>query len=287
MHPYGPEEAKCSDYEQRPTIEAITQAINLTDEVEELIHVGQSRIGFVALKNPDFGPFLPGGTFKAFIDDDGLRFQLPCCQWNDEHQHIDIFSPEDWNRPYRAHRIPSIRNIRVELQGSTRWSNSANPLRDLMRTMDAIREGIGYTSTPLHDHRSTQSFGRLPRWPVGHSSSRRPRYYALDGHIPVPCCDIHDIEAWGRWFEQADRLVGSNVVRGIWVSTIFLGIDHNFAGEGDPILFQTTASNEELEISEWRYSTWEQAARGHQTIVNGIWEGLSIDEAAQRLESQA
>ena len=282
MHPYGPEQAKCPDHEQRPDVEAITQAINLTDEVEELICVDGSHTGCVTLRDSSFGASLPDGMFKAFIDDDGLRFQLPCCQWNERYQHIDVFAPEGWNRPYRTHRIPSTLNIRVELQGSTHWPDSANPMRDLMATMETLRERLGHISSPLDRHWSAQPSRHLPRGVVGYPSSQRPRYYTLNGHTPVPC---YDVQAWGRWFEQADRWVGSTAVRGFRVSTIFLGLDHSFSGEGDPILFQTTVSSEEREVAEWRYSTWEQAARGHRTIVNGLFQGLSVDDIAEQMET--
>lgn len=51
-----------------------------------------------------------------------------------------------------------------------------------------------------------------------------------------------------------------------WVSTVWLGLDHNF-GEGPPLIFETMVFKEgdagELE----RYSTQEEALRGHKKLL--------------------
>ena len=60
--------------------------------------------------------------------------------------------------------------------------------------------------------------------------------YILDGKIPVPCDNIIE---WGRWYEKADRHVGSNLINGARISTVFLGMDHNWNEGGEPILFET------------------------------------------------
>lgn len=49
--------------------------------------------------------------------------------------------------------------------------------------------------------------------------------YILDGHNPVPC---EDTLQWGRWMEKQDRIVGLTTIGDYSVSTVFLGLDHNF-----------------------------------------------------------
>jgi hypothetical protein len=103
------------------------------------------------------------------------------------------------------------------------------------------------------------------------------RNYILDdAHNIVQCVDPL---VFGTWFGDADsRRVGSTsfVVRrglrrcGVWVSTVFLVIDHNFSGEGDPVLFETLVSvNGESDVVA-RYCTWDQAEVGHNDIVRAI-----------------
>ena len=91
--------------------------------------------------------------------------------------------------------------------------------------------------------------------------------YILDGQTPVPCDDIME---WGRWFEQRDvRRVGYDTVGVYSVSTVFLGIDHAF-GSGAPLLFETMVFPNGDDTDDWgteRYTTWEQAATGHQAMI--------------------
>lgn len=51
-------------------------------------------------------------------------------------------------------------------------------------------------------------------------------------------CD--DIIEWGRFFEDFDnRRIARDEIGEILVSTVFLGMDHRFLGEGPPILYET------------------------------------------------
>lgn len=95
--------------------------------------------------------------------------------------------------------------------------------------------------------------------------------YILKGKKPIP---EPDVLKWGKWFEtsQEDRIVKQQTLKnGNWVSTVFLGLDHNFSGIGKPILFETMVfSSKELgEGSDDtnRYETWEEAEKGHKTMV--------------------
>jgi hypothetical protein len=60
--------------------------------------------------------------------------------------------------------------------------------------------------------------------------------YILDGQIPIP---VGDLVEWAQWFEKADRHVAQDVIEGIRISTVFLGLDHSFGRTPYPILFET------------------------------------------------
>ena len=62
--------------------------------------------------------------------------------------------------------------------------------------------------------------------------------YILKGKKIVECTDLLE---WGRWFEEPkNRIVKQETLdNDLWVSTIFLGLDHNYSGKGAPILFET------------------------------------------------
>lgn len=89
-------------------------------------------------------------------------------------------------------------------------------------------------------------------------------YYILKDGVPVPC----DLMTWAKSFEEdrdANR-IGLYEDNGIRVSTVFLGLNHNF-GPGDPILFETMIFGGEHDEYQDRYCTLEQAMAGHAKAV--------------------
>jgi hypothetical protein len=95
----------------------------------------------------------------------------------------------------------------------------------------------------------------------------RPHLYRLDGQTPVAMED-DDLSEWGRWFGKGDRIVKREYVGPYHVSTVFLGIDHNFAMEGPPILFETMifCDGADLDYQD-RCSTWAEALEMHRRGV--------------------
>jgi hypothetical protein len=93
--------------------------------------------------------------------------------------------------------------------------------------------------------------------------------YKLDGKTPVPCEDIIE---WAMWYEKADTRVALDTVYGIRVSTIFLGLDHNFSMSGPPVLFETMVFFGESSYSAYqdRYCTYDEAEAGHRMVVDVI-----------------
>lgn len=56
------------------------------------------------------------------------------------------------------------------------------------------------------------------------------------------------------------------------ISTVWLGIDHNFSRTGPPVIFETMLFGPlaDLDLTDrdtWRYSTLEEAQAGHEQIV--------------------
>ena len=92
-------------------------------------------------------------------------------------------------------------------------------------------------------------------------------YYILDndGRTPLAVDDIHE---WGRWMQKADRKVALTKPRpNVEVSTVFLGLDHNFIPKGTPILFETMIFGGPLDEYQRRYRTWGEAKTGHERAV--------------------
>ena len=94
------------------------------------------------------------------------------------------------------------------------------------------------------------------------------KYILDDKNNVVPCNDLLE---WAAWFEanHSRRRVDFNQVGDYKISTVFLGLDHRFTGDGPPILFETMvfkgkdAGGEEQE----RCCTWDEAVEMHHKMV--------------------
>lgn len=97
------------------------------------------------------------------------------------------------------------------------------------------------------------------------------KHWMLDGHTPIATADPME---WAKWFEKAGdkRIVCQTQISvGVKVSTVFLGVDHNFLQQGPPILFETMVFSVGLnEEDTYRYTTWDEALAGHMAVVYGL-----------------
>lgn len=112
--------------------------------------------------------------------------------------------------------------------------------------------------------------------------------YILDaGGKPVP---EPDLLKWAGWFQNAERHVAKEKLGPVFISTVFLGIDHSFF-EGPPILWETmffcdgkqdgnaarcAGSREQSEamhadmrrelLTDWRNFTWRKFSNRKRRI---------------------
>ena len=85
-----------------------------------------------------------------------------------------------------------------------------------------------------------------------------------DGN-PVICEDVME---WALWFEKGKRIVQQDYLsKKHLVSTVFLGLDHNF-GEGEPLLYETMVFHNDSGGEATHYATREEALKGHNKILN-------------------
>lgn len=98
-------------------------------------------------------------------------------------------------------------------------------------------------------------------------------YYSRQG-------DLISFEEWAASLADLDaKRVGLDVVDGVEVSTVWLGIDHSF-GVGEPLIFETMLFCDDVDDSRHyactRYSTEAQARRGHEDAVNAVVHGDTV-----------
>ena len=68
------------------------------------------------------------------------------------------------------------------------------------------------------------------------------------------------------------------------VSTVFLGMDTNYSNKGLPVVFETMVFGGPHEQSQFRYTSYEAAERGHELIVKYITGRLYEDEFYKSIE---
>jgi len=95
----------------------------------------------------------------------------------------------------------------------------------------------------------------------------------LEGHevVRVGPLDPRSLAMWG---DPDSRRVAFDTIGDVDVSTVFLGIDHGHGGI--PLWFETMTFGPVGEHC-WRYTTWDEAERGHAAMVRQVREGLPLD----------
>jgi hypothetical protein len=98
--------------------------------------------------------------------------------------------------------------------------------------------------------------------------------YILVDNVPTKCEDPLE---WAKWMEahNADRIVKRTTFslegeEDILVSTVFLGLDHSFTGEGPALLYETMIFGGPLDQHTWRYATRAEALIGHDEAVTAV-----------------
>jgi len=104
-------------------------------------------------------------------------------------------------------------------------------------------------------------------------------YFILEGRKPVPCKDLSE---WASSISQQEsRRVGLTTIDDIEVSTVFMGLDHNYSNSGPPILFETMVFRGLNSGDCYRYRTWEEAEAGHAEVVSMIFKEVCLGLLAE------
>ena len=96
----------------------------------------------------------------------------------------------------------------------------------------------------------------------------KPMYYTLDENGDAVGTD--DVHQMSSLFEHPERRrVGWDDINGITVSTVFLAMDHNWSGDGPPVLWETMifGGTGEIEDYQERYTSRAAAVEGHARAV--------------------
>ena len=91
-------------------------------------------------------------------------------------------------------------------------------------------------------------------------------WYVLKDKRPVQCTDVV-----ARVDLNSDEYrVAFDDIGDVRISTVFLGLDHDYAGHGPSLLFETMIFGGRYEGYQTRYSTWIEAKVGHAQAVDRV-----------------
>lgn len=92
--------------------------------------------------------------------------------------------------------------------------------------------------------------------------------FILDGHQAVP---TESMSEWHKCFRNSKkRIVDKTQVGEIFVSTVFLGIDHGYGLNSEGLVFETMVFGPDVPHMTTRYRTWDEAEAGHKKIVEEV-----------------
>lgn len=100
---------------------------------------------------------------------------------------------------------------------------------------------------------------------------RKNYFFVIDAdHVVHP---VDTVEEWARAYDDDCRIVNQTGNDNIWVSTVFLGINHNwgFSEDTRPILFETLVKGGHFNDFQYRYHTYEEAVAGHNKICEEVF----------------
>ncbi len=101
------------------------------------------------------------------------------------------------------------------------------------------------------------------------------RHYILNGKVAMPVDD--DIE-WAKQFKREAARVGDWYSNGVRVSTVFLGLNHEFDTTKPPLVFETMIFGEPCDNWCDRAGTWDEAEVMHESVVAALKDGRNPDE---------
>ncbi len=90
------------------------------------------------------------------------------------------------------------------------------------------------------------------------------KYILNNEGVPTPA----DLLEWAKWMENGNRIVARDELGALLVSTVFLGIDHNFSNCGPPVLWETMIFGIKGDEYQVRASSREQALANHAEAVS-------------------
>jgi hypothetical protein len=141
-------------------------------------------------------------------------------------------------------------------------------------SMAAVRDSARADGSTFQTRSRGHSLGRKGKRRYPDADLRRTfriLRYILKGQCSYPC---DDLEVWKAHLQMPTRWVGNTDLvdaqnRSVRICTVFLGLDMSF-GMGTPVLFETVVLGGTRDREVYRYTSWDEAQKGHAAIAQLI-----------------
>jgi hypothetical protein len=110
-----------------------------------------------------------------------------------------------------------------------------------------------------------------------------PMYYDRQGKTLCLMCWAkrrEDRPDYPRGYMRvAETILGLGSEDEVRISTVWIGMDMNYARIGPPIIFETMIFGGALDENMWRYATEDEAVEGHRVAVALVRAALALERA--------
>lgn len=96
----------------------------------------------------------------------------------------------------------------------------------------------------------------------------------------TPCSTLEWSEQLESMMANDTKHVAKDDVNDCWISTVWLGLDHQYIDDGPPHIYETMIKKTGdgwLNYQE-RYSTWDEAVEGHKRAVEWVKNGCKEED---------
>jgi len=117
----------------------------------------------------------------------------------------------------------------------------------------------------------------------------RSKFYVLRGHDVVEADALESamfFENIGARTVRKTEVVTLDAANACEVSTMFLGIDHNYSENGLPIVFETLVFGGPMADSMRRYATWDESVDGHAETVELVRKALRGEQPDNEMDKK-
>lgn len=101
-------------------------------------------------------------------------------------------------------------------------------------------------------------------------------YLLNDDKTYTPCPTLEWAKQCDEMLKNGTKHVADEIVDNKRISTIWMGLDHQYRENAPPLLFETMIfdhANGYRDIYMTRYSTWQEAEAGHAKAVQWVKNG--------------